>query len=255
MAQIDRYLELVRQFPLKPLHNNKDLKRATVMLHELLDIEELDQDEQDYLHVLGTLIHAYEAEHSPMESVSKNGKKLRTRTAHSSSRPKIEDAATCSACGEKVRITHDDYVWNDVDLPVILEDIELLQCVTCGNVDPVIPKLGPLMRTLAKAVIEKPYPLRGGEVRFLRKHLAKTGEEFAKLLHVDKTAISKWENDATPIGDQSDRLIRLIAAGLIENFKKADVAWTITHFPDISDDTSSKRISIDPQNMSYRYDA
>jgi HTH-type transcriptional regulator / antitoxin HigA len=67
--KIDRYLELVRQFPLKPLHTDGDLKRAQAMLNTLLDIEELNQDQQDYLHVLGTLIHEYEAQHHPIESV------------------------------------------------------------------------------------------------------------------------------------------------------------------------------------------
>src|SRR2546422_1213847 len=67
--KMDRYLELIRQFPLKPLHNDKDLKRATVMLQELLDIEELDPDERDYLQVLGTLIHEYESAHHPMKPV------------------------------------------------------------------------------------------------------------------------------------------------------------------------------------------
>jgi len=38
-----------------------------------------------------------------------------------------------------------------------------------------------------------------------------TGEEFSKLLKIDKTTLSKWENNADPVGEQSDRLIRTIA--------------------------------------------
>ena len=70
-----------------------------------------------------------------------------------------------------------------------------------------------LMRALALAVIRKPYRLRGEEVRFLRKFLRMTGEELPRLLHVDKTTLSKWEHSEDPVGDQSDRLLRLIALG------------------------------------------
>lgn len=67
---VGRYMELVEELPLKPLRNDKDLTRATTMLNRLLDSEELDRDEQDYLQVLGGLIKEYEDKHHPMESVS-----------------------------------------------------------------------------------------------------------------------------------------------------------------------------------------
>jgi len=63
-----------------------------------------------------------------------------------------------------------------------------------------------LMRILALAVIKKPYRLTGEEVRFLRKYLRLT--EFSRLIHVDKTTLSKSENNDDRLGDQSDRLIR-----------------------------------------------
>ena len=111
------------------------------------------------------------------------------------------------------------------------------------------------MSTLARAVISKPYRLNGAEVRFLRKHLGKTGEDFSKLLHVTKSTLSKWETGDLPVGDQSDHLIRLITAGLIDNFNKQDIIGAITHLPDIKAETSSKSILVDPQKMSYRYAA
>jgi HTH-type transcriptional regulator/antitoxin HigA len=66
----DRYTELVEEFPLKPIHNDKELGRAETMLHALLDREELSRDERDYLEVLGGLIERYESEHHPIEDVS-----------------------------------------------------------------------------------------------------------------------------------------------------------------------------------------
>ena len=66
----DRYMELVSEFPLKPVRNDKELDRATAMLNQLLDIEHLNRDERDYLEVLGALIEEYEDEHHPIEDVS-----------------------------------------------------------------------------------------------------------------------------------------------------------------------------------------
>lgn len=160
----------------------------------------------------------------------------------------------CSNCGAPAEVVRADYDFSaEAGLTVVLEGIDVVQCKKCGNVDPIIPKLGPLMRVLAKALIEKRYPLTGPEVRFLRKHLGKSGDDFAKLLHVDRTVLSRWENGANAIGDQSDRLIRLIAAGKIETFKKDEIAWTIDHFLEISDENGPSSLVIDPQRMSYRY--
>src|SRR4029453_1851108 len=63
---IDRYMELVQEFPLKPLHDERDREAATAVLHRLLDLPERTPDEQDYLHVLGRLIHEYDTAHHPM---------------------------------------------------------------------------------------------------------------------------------------------------------------------------------------------
>jgi DNA-binding transcriptional regulator YiaG len=39
-----------------------------------------------------------------------------------------------------------------------------------------------LMRSVVLAVVQKPYRLTGEKVRFVRKYLHLTGQEFAKLL-------------------------------------------------------------------------
>ena len=68
--RIDRYTELVEEFPLRPIRNEKELGRAETMLNSLLDRGDLNRDERDYLEVLGNLIERYEAEHHPIEDVS-----------------------------------------------------------------------------------------------------------------------------------------------------------------------------------------
>ena len=66
----DRYRALIEVFPLKPIHNDKELGKAEKVLHSLLDREELNKDERDYIEVLGSLIERYETEHYPIEDVS-----------------------------------------------------------------------------------------------------------------------------------------------------------------------------------------
>ena len=66
----DRYLELVRAFPLRPLRNDTDLDAAVAMIDALIDLEELSSPEQDYLDVLSDLVETYEEQTIPIESVS-----------------------------------------------------------------------------------------------------------------------------------------------------------------------------------------
>ena len=58
----DRYLDLVRQFPLRPLRSDADLDAAIAVIDALLDRRALTAPEQDYLDVLSDLVEAYEAE-------------------------------------------------------------------------------------------------------------------------------------------------------------------------------------------------
>jgi HTH-type transcriptional regulator/antitoxin HigA len=65
----DRYLDLVRQFPLRPLRTDGDLDAAVLVVDSLLDRAKLTAPEKDYLDVLGDLIETYEAEAVPMRPV------------------------------------------------------------------------------------------------------------------------------------------------------------------------------------------
>lgn len=65
----DRYLDLIRRFPLRPLQSDADLDAAIAMVDELIDRESLSAPEQDYLDVLGDLVEAYETKTIPMTPV------------------------------------------------------------------------------------------------------------------------------------------------------------------------------------------
>jgi transcriptional regulator with XRE-family HTH domain len=108
------------------------------------------------------------------------------------------------------------------------------------------------MRVIALAVIHMPYRLRGEEVRFLRHYLRMNGEEFSGLLHIDKTTLSKWENDDDRIGDQSDRLVRLVALALGDGLKE-QLEEVVRQFPKIQSTSRKISIRLDPRKLSYQY--
>lgn len=52
--------------------------------------------------------------------------------------------------------------------------------------------------------------LTGGEVLFLRKYIGKRARDFARLLHVDHTHLSKVENGHVVIGAALDKAVCLL---------------------------------------------
>jgi HTH-type transcriptional regulator/antitoxin HigA len=65
-ATSDRYLELVRRVPLRPIRDDSALDAATAMIDELLGLPELTSEEDDYLDVLGDLVEKYEEQAHPI---------------------------------------------------------------------------------------------------------------------------------------------------------------------------------------------
>ncbi|MFI5460372.1 MAG: type II toxin-antitoxin system HigA family antitoxin [Isosphaerales bacterium] len=69
-VEVDRYPDLVRQVPLRPIRSEAELDRAIAMIDALLDRDKRTSDEEDYLDVLSDLVEKYEDEHDPMPPVS-----------------------------------------------------------------------------------------------------------------------------------------------------------------------------------------
>lgn len=67
---VNRYLDLVRMHPLRPIRDEAGLDRAIAMVNSLIDRDELDEDEADYLDVLSDLVEKYETENHPLPAVS-----------------------------------------------------------------------------------------------------------------------------------------------------------------------------------------
>jgi putative zinc finger/helix-turn-helix YgiT family protein len=95
---------------------------------------------------------------------------------------------------------------------VTLIGVEVTRCPRCGNYEVSIPHLEELHRLLAEILIDKSTRFTGEEIRFLRKSLGWSGTDFAKHMGVAEETVSRWENDAAPIGPQADRLLRFLVA-------------------------------------------
>lgn len=54
------YTDLLKSFPPRPLKSDEDLEEIQRVVDNLLDKEELTESEEDYLDLLGILIHEYE---------------------------------------------------------------------------------------------------------------------------------------------------------------------------------------------------
>ncbi len=63
----DEYLELVTEQPLRPITSEAALRRATRMMHALLDRKTLSRAAEDYLDVLSDLVEKYEEARYPIE--------------------------------------------------------------------------------------------------------------------------------------------------------------------------------------------
>lgn len=124
-----------------------------------------------------------------------------------------ESQMKCIDCGNLMRTQKENYRYSECGLKnVTLIGIEVSRCPRCGNYEVSIPHIEGLHRLIARILIEKTTRLTGEEVRFLRKSLGWSGADFAENIGVAEETVSRWENDATPIGPQADRLLRLMVA-------------------------------------------
>lgn len=77
-------------------------------------------------------------------------------------------------------------------------------------------------------------------------------EELAKLLRVNKTTLSKWENNEDPIGLQSDLLARAIVISRDKRLEKR-AADLIRALEKIANQQKRVRVEVDPEKLEYEY--
>ena len=62
----DDYLNLVMDFPPRPITNDSEWENIQQRINTILDKKQLTQDDRDYLRVLGMLVYDYEQKFEPM---------------------------------------------------------------------------------------------------------------------------------------------------------------------------------------------
>lgn len=166
----------------------------------------------------------------------------------------------CRECGGKATVVRKDHRFVESGLNnVFLKDIEVVVCSGCKGESPRIANHEDLMRTIAVALVHKPYELAAGEVRFLRKHLGQSSESFAKMLGMDRSHLSRVENGAMAISRQTDRLVRALALlhdpAIIQKLKKLRrYKDALRRLSEIEPDLTPIEVELDHSEDGYTYD-
>lgn len=74
-----------------------------------------------------------------------------------------------------------------------------------------IPNAEELAAAVALALCFMPVRLIGAEVRFIRRVLDMTGQEFAAAVEMDPATLSRWENGKQEVGAWADKAVRMAA--------------------------------------------
>lgn len=122
----------------------------------------------------------------------------------------MSEQLRCSDCGkanfELRRITHD--LGSLLGMTeVLVENYPALVCAKCKAVSHIGEVLSEVEMILAAMILDRG-TIDHLEVRYLRKLLGYTQEEFAQKLGVERITVSRWENSETAISGTQALAIR-----------------------------------------------
>ena len=104
----------------------------------------------------------------------------------------------CPQCRTPMESRRENSRWDASGLAnVVLVDVEVRHCPAWYERAVVIPRIEALHRALATTLIGLPGRLGPREIRFLRKWLGWSGQDFAKHFGVTPTTVSRWEMNAS----------------------------------------------------------
>ena len=127
----------------------------------------------------------------------------------------------CPECDKLIPSSVSKHKYTESGLEnVYLENINIYECA-CGLSIPSIFRVGRLNDLRAEKLLSKPALLDGNEIIFLRKNIPMSSTIFARMIGVDKTTFSKWENERQLHREANDRLIRLLYM-LQKDFNESD---------------------------------
>lgn len=96
---------------------------------------------------------------------------------------------------------------------VILHGVKQHRCLQCGEVLFDFGDIHQLNRLIADTLLRKKDLLTGQEIRFLRTHIGYSSEMFARIIGLDKTSLSRIENERAKVSNQVNMSVRFAAGG------------------------------------------
>lgn len=116
----------------------------------------------------------------------------------------------CFMCSSNMEVIRDQpYEYKDGGVEITIIGLTQYRCGDCEETFTPIPSPKRLHQVIALTICEENKSiLTGKEIKFLRKTMGMKATELADILGVDKSTVSRWENERQEIGDSSDRLLR-----------------------------------------------
>jgi putative zinc finger/helix-turn-helix YgiT family protein len=163
----------------------------------------------------------------------------------------MEGQMTCLECGTTLVVSSERHAYVECGVPnVTLENIEVRRCPNCNTAEVVIPRQEQLHALLAERIARKDSRLAAEEVRFLRKHLGWSNQDFAATFGVREETVSRWQN-SEPMQGPAERLLRAMILSAVE--PKSD--YWIDCFRSIRDrDGIATPSALDVQRRHDRWD-
>jgi len=117
----------------------------------------------------------------------------------------------CRECSHAMKRALEDYRYTESGLEnVVLEKAPVYVCPDHGVQAVTLQNVQGIHEAIAAALLKLKRPLRGVEMRFLRKHRAWSQAGLACRLGVTEVTVSRWETEAPPIGIANEQRLRLL---------------------------------------------
>jgi putative zinc finger/helix-turn-helix YgiT family protein len=124
----------------------------------------------------------------------------------------------CVSCGKSCKATRGAHKYVESGLSnVTLLNVELRQCPACGEREVIIPHIEELHRVIARTIATSMIQFSAEQVRFLRKWLGFSVQDFALVMGVRPETVSRWEKytkggSGYQMPATAERLLRLMVA-------------------------------------------
>ena len=117
----------------------------------------------------------------------------------------------CPECNRPLRRARRDYQYTESGLSnVVLEGAPVYICAQHGVQAAALRNVLAVHAAISRALLALNRPLRGAEIRFLRKHRGWSQAELANRLGVTEVTVSRWETEAAPSGAANQVVLRYL---------------------------------------------